>query len=72
MSDPGMVGLVLEGESYTLRLSREDCLRNLHNYFALRPELASADGAVAYVDLRWENRVAVSPASALIEEDGGE
>jgi cell division septal protein FtsQ len=72
MSDPGMVGLVLEGESYTLRLSREDCLRNLHNYFALRPELASADDAVAYVDLRWENRVAVSPASALIEEDGGE
>jgi cell division septal protein FtsQ len=72
MSDPGMVGLVLEGESYTLRLSREDCLRNLHNYFALRPELASANGDVAYVDLRWENRVAVSPASALIEEDGGE
>jgi len=73
LSDPAMVGLVIEGESYALRLSRDDCLRNLHNYFALRPELASADGAVAYVDLRWENRVAVSPASALIsEENGGE
>ena len=74
LSDPGMVGIVLEGESYQLRLSRDDCLRNLHNYFALRSELASADGDVAYVDLRWENRVAVSPASALIseEEDGGE
>lgn len=73
LSDPGMVGLVIEGESYELRLSRDDVTRNLHNYFALRPELASADGDVAYVDLRWENRVAVSPASALMnEEHGGE
>ncbi len=71
VSDPGMVTLLLEDADYELRLSREDTLRNLDHYFALRPRLETAEGAISYVDLRWRDRVTVWPASALIEENGG-
>ncbi|HET6372619.1 MAG TPA: FtsQ-type POTRA domain-containing protein [Candidatus Polarisedimenticolia bacterium] len=63
VSDPAMIVLRLEGEKYDLRLSREELLQNLDNYFRLRDELSNAGGAgIEYVDLRWQDRIAVMPA----------
>src|SRR5262245_12585508 len=65
VSQEGMVVLKVEGEAYDLRVSGEDCLRNLRDYLALRNEIKSTrHGSIAYVDLRWEDRIAVMPASA--------
>jgi cell division septal protein FtsQ len=64
VSEPGMIVLRLDAESYDLRLSREDYLRNLENYFALRDQIRNDDtGAIEYVDLRWQDRIAVMPAA---------
>ncbi len=71
VSDPDMVVLRLEGEIYDVRLSREDCLRNLRSYVALRNEMTDADGDIEYVDLRWRDRIAVMPAITVVEQDGG-
>ena len=71
MSDPDMVVLRLEGETYDLRLSREDCLRNLERYVALRNEMNDAGGDIEYVDLRWRDRIAVMPAITVVDQNGG-
>ena len=72
MSDRSMITLRLEGESYDLRLSREDYTRNLDLYFTLRNEIKDDDREVIeYVDLRWRDRIAVMPALAHVEQDGG-
>jgi cell division septal protein FtsQ len=76
VSDPGMVVLRLEDEEYDLRLSSEDYLRNLDNYFAIRDRIKSdeEDGGIEYVDLRWKDRVAVMPAltpARSVDKDGG-
>lgn len=76
VSDPGMVVLRLEDEEYDLRLSPEDLLRNLDNYFAIRDRIKSdeEDGGIEYVDLRWKDRVAVMPAltpARSADKDGG-
>jgi cell division septal protein FtsQ len=71
ISDPSMVVLRLEDEAYDLRLSPEDCLRNLDNYFALKKRLDDAAGSIHYVDLRWQDRITVSPAAAMVQDDGG-
>jgi len=64
VSEPNMLVLRLEGESYDLRLSRQEYLKNLENYFALKDQIKGEDGAIEYVDLRWQDRIAVMPASA--------
>ena len=71
VSAGSMIVLRLEGRGYSLRLSPEDILQNLHNYFALREELAASEDNIEYVDLRWKGRIAVWPAEAVIEQDGG-
>ncbi|HET9481455.1 MAG TPA: FtsQ-type POTRA domain-containing protein [Candidatus Polarisedimenticolia bacterium] len=72
LSKPGMVVVRQEGESYDLRLSRDDVMRNLDNYFALKDEIAESGGeAIEYVDLRWRDRIAVLPAAEVLAEGGG-
>lgn len=75
VSDPTMIVLRLDSAEYDLRLSTEDCLKNLDNYFAIRDRIKSPDGGpIEYVDLRWKDRVAVMPASTQVERadtDGG-
>jgi len=71
VSDPDMVVLRLEGEAYDLRLSREDCLRNLERYVALRSEMNDDGHDIEYVDLRWRDRIAVMPAIMVVDQDGG-
>ena len=68
VSDPTMIVLRLDSVEYDLRLSTEDCLKNLENYFSIREQIKSADGGpIEYVDLRWKDRVAVMPASSQVE-----
>ncbi len=70
MSRPGMVVLKLEGETYDVRLAREDCLRNLDRYLALKDLIREPGGPeLEYVDLRWRDRIAVMPVAA--RESGG-
>ena len=69
VSDPTMIVLRLDSVEYDLRLSTEDYLKNLDNYFAIRDRIKSTDGgAIEYVDLRWKDRVAVMPAAMQIEK----
>ncbi len=69
VSDPAMIALRLEGEVYEVRLSPEDCLKNLDRFFALRDRIEDPEGAgIEYVDLRWKDRVAVMPAVASAEQ----
>lgn len=75
VSEPGTAILRLDDETYDLRVSTSDCLRNLDRYLALRKEI-QGDGAleVAYVDLRWQDRIAVMPAATEgldPDNDGG-
>jgi len=70
VSEPNMIVLRLDGETYDLRLSRRSCLKNLENYFALRDQITGDDGgAIEYVDLRWEDRIAVMPAVTASDSD---
>ena len=75
VSDPSMIVLRLDSDEYDLRLSTEDCLRNLDNYFAIRDRIKTPEGGpIEYVDLRWKDRVAVMPASLQVDKantDGG-
>jgi len=72
MSQPSMVVLRLDGEAYDLRLSRESYLMNLHNYFALRDQIRDGDeDDIEYVDLRWQDRIAVMPAATAVGGNGG-
>ncbi len=72
VSDGSMIVLRLEGESYDLRLSKEELTRNLAWYFTLRNEIKDDDrDEIEYVDLRWQDRIAVMPALAHVEQDGG-
>ena len=64
VSEPDMIVLRLDDESYDLRLSRQEYMKNLENYFALRDQFKGDDGAIDYVDLRWQDRIAVMPAVA--------
>lgn len=65
VADPHIVTLRLEDESYDLRLSREDYLKNLHNYFALGDRIKDDEqGDIEYVDLRWQDRIAVMPGTS--------
>ena len=68
VSDPAMIVLRLDSAEYDLRLSTEDCLRNLENYFSIKEQIKSADGGpIEYVDLRWKDRIAVMPATSQVE-----
>ncbi len=71
LSEESMVILGIEGEPYDLRLSPEDVTKNLDEYFSIRAEIIAGDEPIEYVDLRWDDRIAVMPAAEL-EEDGGE
>ncbi len=72
MSEPSMVVLRLEGEGYDLRLSRGSYLMNLDNYFALRDRIKDGDeDDIEYVDLRWQDRIAVMPAATAVSGNGG-
>jgi len=72
LSEPSMIVLRLDGETYDLRLSRESCLRNLENYFALRDQIKDgSEDDIEYVDLRWQDRIAVMPAATVVEHNGG-
>jgi cell division septal protein FtsQ len=77
VSDPDKVVLRLEDEEYDLRLSSEDLLKNLDNYFGIRDRIRSDKedgGVIEYVDLRWKDRIAVMPVPARVEKadmDGG-
>ena len=75
VSQESMVVLKVEGEAYDLRVSGEDCLRNLRDYLALREEIKSSrHGSIEYVDLRWEDRIAVMPAAtggSITAREGG-
>jgi len=64
VSEPGTAILRLDDEKYDLRVWTNDCLRNMDRYLALREEI-HGDGSleVAYVDLRWQDRIAVMPAA---------
>jgi hypothetical protein len=46
-----------------LVLDPEDVDRNVREYLDLAPEIERRVGPAAYVDLRWQGRVAVMPAS---------
>ncbi|MFQ5701749.1 MAG: cell division protein FtsQ/DivIB [Acidobacteriota bacterium] len=71
VSDPSMVVLRIDGRDYDLRLSRDEYLRNLEHYFALEKVLEGRGDAIDYVDLRWQDRVAVSPAATHGNQHGG-
>lgn len=69
VSDPAMIVLRLDSVEYDLRLSTEEYLKNLDNYFAIRDRIKTPEGgAIEYVDLRWKDRVAVMPAAIQIEK----
>ncbi|HKY32757.1 MAG TPA: FtsQ-type POTRA domain-containing protein, partial [Candidatus Polarisedimenticolia bacterium] len=73
VAQPHEVVLRLDDEEYDLRLSAEEPLRNLENYLVLRDRIAGSDsGAIEYVDLRWQDRVAVMPAADGPQRNGGE
>ena len=71
VGDPAMIVLRLDGESYDLRISREGYLKNLENYFAVRGQIQDDDaGGIDYVDLRWQDRIAVMPAASTTKPAG--
>lgn len=63
VSEPDMIVVRLEDASYDLRLSRENYLKNLESYFSVRDQLGADESSIDYVDLRWQDRIAVMPAA---------
>lgn len=61
LRDPTTTILRFPGVAEPLRVSPTDWLRNLDAFRALHATLRQRHGAIRYVDLRWEGRLAVLP-----------
>jgi cell division protein FtsQ len=53
-----------------LKVSPDGFGLNLDTYLAMRNYIASNYGEVKYVDLRWKDRISISPAEGRISEHG--
>jgi len=65
LSDPGVTVLSIDGTPERLQVASEDWARNLEAYRALRTTLVERHGAMRYVDLRWNGRIAVMQADLI-------
>ena len=63
VSDPDDVHVILNGDPAIVRLGSEQFLKRLESYVQLREALQMRVPHIDYVDLRFENRVYVGPAS---------
>lgn len=65
VSDPGDVHVILDGDSAVVRLGAEDFVKRLESYLQLKAALLQRVPKIDYVDLRFENRVYVGPATGV-------
>ena len=68
LSRPDRLGIVTTTPGPAVLLDPDEIERNLGPYLALRAEIDRRVGPLAYVDLRWRDRISVLPS----DEDGTE